>query len=130
MKSQFVVLFLASALGVAAAPIGIMVPAYFYPVGNSYWDSMSNAATRVPLIAILNPDSGPGAAQDANYISAVANLHHAGGQYVFVILRCLLFLDGEKLIPLNGRGLVDCSLGWRLAPPHHRHGGNMAVIWR
>ena len=80
MKSQFVVLFLATALGVAAAPIGFMVPAYFYPVGNRYWDSMSNAATRVPLIAILNPDSGPGAAQDANYISAVANLHHAGGQ--------------------------------------------------
>ncbi len=82
MKIRLVILWLATALSVAAAPMGIMVPGYFYPVGNSYWDAMSNATTRVPLIAILNPDSGPGTAQDANYVSAVANLHHAGGQVI------------------------------------------------
>jgi hypothetical protein len=82
MKTPLVILFLAAALGVAAAPVGIMVPAYFYPTGNSYWSAMSNAATRVPFVAILNPDSGPGAAQDANYVSAVANLHAAGGQVI------------------------------------------------
>jgi hypothetical protein len=82
MKIRLVILWLATALGVAAAPMGIMVPSYFYPVGNSYWNAMINAATRVPLIAILNPDSGPGTAQDANYVSAVANLHTAGGQVI------------------------------------------------
>jgi hypothetical protein len=82
MKIQIVIIWLGTALGVAAAPLGIMVPAYFYPNGNDYWNAMSNAATLVPLIAILNPASGPGTAQDANYVSAVANLHHAGGQVI------------------------------------------------
>ncbi|MGA2245499.1 MAG: spherulation-specific family 4 protein [Verrucomicrobiota bacterium] len=82
MKVQLVILWLAIAMGVAAAPMGIMVPAYFYPYGNSYWNAMSNAATRVPLIAILNPDSGPGTAQDANFVSAVDQLHNAGGQVI------------------------------------------------
>ncbi len=38
----------------------------------------------------------------------------AGGQvfgYVFVILHCLWFLNGEKLMPLSGRGVVDCIHG-------------------
>jgi hypothetical protein len=82
MKVQLVIIWLLNALGVAAAPLGIMVPAYFYPNGNSYWNAMSNAATRVSLIAILNPDSGPGTAQDANCVSAVADLHNAGGQVI------------------------------------------------
>jgi len=67
MKIQVVILWLATAWGVAAAPMGIMVPAYFYPSGNSYWTAMSNTATLVPLIVILNPDSGPGTTQDANF---------------------------------------------------------------
>lgn len=81
-KIQLVVLWLATLLGAAAAPLGIMVPAYFDPTGNNYWNAMSNAATRVPLIAILNPDSGPGTARDADNVSAVANLHHAGGRVI------------------------------------------------
>ena len=59
-----------------------MVPAYFYPIGNNDWNAMSNAAGRVPLTALLNPDSGPGTAPDQNYVSAVANLHTAGAQVV------------------------------------------------
>ena len=46
-------------LSVAAAPLGIMPPGYFYSSGNTYWSAMRNAATLVPLIATLNPDSGP-----------------------------------------------------------------------
>jgi len=82
MKARLAILWLATALGAVAAPLGIMVPAYFYPIGNSYWNSMSNAAGRVPLNAILNPDSGPGTAPDANYVFSVANVHTAGGQVI------------------------------------------------
>jgi hypothetical protein len=82
MKIRLAILWLATALGAVAAPLGIMVPAYFYPIGNGDWNAMSNAAGRVPLIAILNPDSGPGAASDANYISAVASVRTAGARVV------------------------------------------------
>jgi len=63
-----------------SAPLGIMVPAYFYPSTGGYWISLNSAASRVPLVAIMNPDSGPGASQDSTYIQALANLHQAGGK--------------------------------------------------
>jgi hypothetical protein len=72
--------FLLATFAVEAAPLGILVPAYFYP--GSLWNSMSNAALRVPLIAIMNPNSGPGASQDPNYIAAVNNLRHTGAQVI------------------------------------------------
>jgi hypothetical protein len=68
----------ALALPLAAAPLGILVPAYFYPP--TYWDGLNWAAARVPLAVIVNPGSGPGGAQDANYVSAVNNLRAAGGR--------------------------------------------------
>ncbi len=67
-------------LAVFSAPLGIMVPAYFYPTSGGYWDSLDFAASRVPLIAIMNPNSGPGASQDNVYVQALANLHQAGGK--------------------------------------------------
>jgi len=70
--------FLLLALPVGAAPLGILVPAYFYPPTD--WDGLNWAAARVPLAVIVNPGSGPGAAQDANYVSAVTNLRAAGGK--------------------------------------------------
>ncbi|HVU09009.1 MAG TPA: spherulation-specific family 4 protein [Verrucomicrobiae bacterium] len=63
-----------------SAPLGIMVPAYFYPTSGGYWNSLDFAASRVPLIAIMNPNSGPGASQDSAYVRALANLHQAGGK--------------------------------------------------
>src|SRR5277367_3426446 len=82
MKRWLAIIWLATMPVAHAAPLGIMVPAYFYPTTSNYWSAMSNAAVRVPLIAILNPDSGPGNSQDANYVAAVAGLHHAGGQII------------------------------------------------
>jgi len=69
---------LAGALSLHAAPLGILVPAYFYPP--TYWDGLNWAAARVPLAVIVNPGSGPGAAPDANYVSAVNTLRAAGGK--------------------------------------------------
>jgi Spherulation-specific family 4 len=68
--------------------LGIIVPAYFYPgaggpggAGDG-WAAMDAAATQVPLTAVLNPDNGPGAAQDPNYAIAVNKLEAAGGKVV------------------------------------------------
>src|SRR6266478_3074055 len=80
MKGFSLVVSLLCALGVCAAPMGIIVPAYFYP--GSLWSSMDWAARRVPLVAILNPNSGPGATQDPLYVAAVNSLRAAGGKVI------------------------------------------------
>ena len=82
MRRRLVTVLLAtmlSRLAAPAAPLGIMVPAYFYPSSGGYWNALDGAAARVPLVAIMNPDSGPGASQDGAYVQALANLHQAGG---------------------------------------------------
>jgi len=78
MNRLVLLLTFAVTLQLAAAPLGILVPAYFYPP--TYWDGLNFAAARVPLAVIVNPNSGPGTAVDANYVSAVNNLRAAGGK--------------------------------------------------
>jgi hypothetical protein len=80
MKRIALILWLACATCVGAAPIGVLVPAYFYP-GN-LWTSMNWAASRVPLVAIINPNSGPGAVQDPQYVSSVNSLRAAGAKAI------------------------------------------------
>lgn len=63
-----------------AGHLEALVPAYFYPVGNSYWADMTTAAATIPLDAILNPNSGPGTMVDPNYLAAVTGLRGAGGK--------------------------------------------------
>lgn len=65
-----------------AAPLGIMVPAYFYPSAGGYWKDLDSAARRVPLIVIMNPASGPGESSSKAYVRALADLHHAGGKVI------------------------------------------------
>ena len=67
---------------------GVLVPSYFYPgtggpggAGDG-WAAMTSAASTVPITAILNPNSGPGSAADANYQNAITNLENAGGKVV------------------------------------------------
>src|ERR1017187_2950529 len=73
----------------ADALLGTIVPAYFYPgtggpggVGDG-WAAMAAAASKIPISAIFNPNSGPlpGPA-DPNYVTAMTNLENAGGQVV------------------------------------------------
>jgi hypothetical protein len=59
-----------------------MVPAYFSPAPGGYWDQLATAARQVHLMAILNPNSGPGSAFDANYGAAVDNVRAAGGAVI------------------------------------------------
>lgn len=55
-----------------------LVPAYFCPAddGVTYRQTLAEAAPDVAITAILNPDSGPGAALDSDY-AAVANAFQA-----------------------------------------------------
>ena len=64
MKRLALFLGVALTFGVTAAPMGLLVPAYFYPP--TYWDGLNFVAARVPLVVIMNPGSGPGTSQDAN----------------------------------------------------------------
>jgi hypothetical protein len=83
MKKSIASLSLVAMLAVVTArggSLGIMVPAYFPP--GPKWEAMNEAASKIPLIAIVNPNSGPGATPNANYVKALAQLHAAGGKAI------------------------------------------------
>ncbi len=64
---------------VASGPSGLIIPLYTYP--GSTWLSVIQAKLAnpsVPIIAIINPNNGPGTAQDPNYVSGVNELANAG----------------------------------------------------
>src|SRR3989475_987234 len=63
----------------ASSSTGIIVPLYSYP--GSYWNQViqaKNGHPSVPIIAIINPNSGPGTASDSNYVTGIKNLQAAG----------------------------------------------------
>lgn len=63
-----------------AAPLEILVPAYFYPSdqGLEHWNSIAAMASKAPVTAILNPANGPGTAADPAYTSVITNARAAG----------------------------------------------------
>jgi hypothetical protein len=63
----------------AATLAGIIVPLYTYP--GAMWDTVieaKNDHTDVPIVAIVNPASGPGGSKDSNYVSGINKLKDAG----------------------------------------------------
>ena len=70
--SALLLLVLGAGAGPAAEPeprLRLLVPAYFYPAGEGlkHWARLEAAAARVPVLAVVNPASGPGDKADANY---------------------------------------------------------------
>jgi hypothetical protein len=64
----------------AATPTGIVIPLYTYPTDGT-WDqvvSAKNAHPSVPIIAVINPNNGPGTSFDSNYLSGIQKLKAAG----------------------------------------------------
>src|SRR5262245_25171375 len=59
--------------------VRLLVPAYFYPAGkgDEEWDKLIAAAHRVPIVAIVNPASGPGKLADPNYEKLLARAKEA-----------------------------------------------------
>jgi hypothetical protein len=65
------------------APLGVLVPAYFTPrSGGYFWDQLVAEAGRVPIMAIMNPEDGPGMTADPDYVEAVNRFRAAGGQVI------------------------------------------------
>lgn len=68
-----VALLLAVAGGASRAQpssaVRLLVPAYFYPAGEGLaeWKRLLESAERAPVVAIVNPDSGPGKRVDDRY---------------------------------------------------------------
>ena len=63
----------------AASQTGVMVALYTYP--GTTWDAVAQAKIAhpsVPIVAIINPNNGPGSSRDANYVSGIQELHAAG----------------------------------------------------
>lgn len=61
-----------------------LVPAYFYPTWwqGSPWDDLNQAASQIPIEAIMNPASGPGPDLNPDYLQAVTGLQAAGGKVI------------------------------------------------
>lgn len=61
------------------SPTTLLVPAYFYPLPNSPWQQLEQAAMGgARVVAILNPNSGPGTEVDPGYVAAIASARAAG----------------------------------------------------
>lgn len=63
----------------ATSSTGIIVPLYSYP--GSYWNQLiqaKNAHPSVPIIAVVNPNNGPGSSIDSTYVSSIQQLQSAG----------------------------------------------------
>jgi hypothetical protein len=60
--------------------VGLIVPAYFDPsTDQTDWNRMAAAASQIPLIAVMNPNSGPGTSADPSYTAAINVLDGSGG---------------------------------------------------
>lgn len=60
----------------------LLIPAYFDPTTHaSLWTQIGQAAASgYRVVAIANPNSGPGTAQQAQYTNAIANVKRNGGK--------------------------------------------------
>lgn len=62
--------------------MGLLVPAYQYPTLGSLWADCAAAAPRLPLVAVLNPASGPGPSADPTYTAAIGAVRSGGGRVI------------------------------------------------
>ena len=67
------------AFAAGTGPTGVIVPLYIYP--GEQWDvliEIKNSNSAVPIVAVINPDNGPGSSKDPNYVVAIQELKAAG----------------------------------------------------
>ena len=61
--------------------VGLLVPAYFDPNSSvTDWHELQLAALEVPLIVVINPDSGPGGSESPSYSEEVRTMERAGAR--------------------------------------------------
>ncbi|OLE41090.1 MAG: hypothetical protein AUG16_01375, partial [Thaumarchaeota archaeon 13_1_20CM_2_39_20] len=78
---MFIVPLLTStqAAGLSTSPTGLIISLYTYP--GTTWDQVAaakKAHPSVPIIAIINPASGPGTSIDTKYVTGIQELKSAG----------------------------------------------------
>lgn len=63
----------------ASSMMGVVIPLYIYP-GPSWQQVIQEkqANPGVPIVAVINPDSGPGASQDPYFVEGIEQLQSAG----------------------------------------------------
>ncbi|GKS90147.1 spherulation-specific family 4 protein [Acidovorax sp. SUPP2539] len=101
----------------AAAPMEVLVPAYFYPSAGSPWDAMTAGASAYPSVsvtAILNPSNGVFTRANPEFTAAATAFVQAGGKllgYVYTGYgsRSISKVKGniDKYLSLYGTGLVS-----------------------
>ena len=55
------------------AKLHLIVPAYFYPsgLGMKAWQRLMDASSKVPIVVVANPSSGPGDLLDQEYAAVI-----------------------------------------------------------
>jgi hypothetical protein len=68
----------------AARRLRLLVPAYIYPTGEGLkqWRRLGDAAAKVDLVVIVNPDTGPGIERNHVYASAIVEAADRGVKLV------------------------------------------------
>jgi len=67
----------------ASSSTGVFIPLYVYP--GTAWQTVARIKKEhpsVPILAVINPDSGPGTSKDLNYVSGIDGLRAAGALVV------------------------------------------------
>ncbi|HSB57648.1 MAG TPA: spherulation-specific family 4 protein, partial [Nitrosopumilaceae archaeon] len=78
------IMFIVPMLGIphalAASTTGIMIPLYSYPTSTAWSNVIAakNAHPSVPIVAIINPNSGPGTSQNQAFVTGIQKLKDAG----------------------------------------------------
>src|SRR5262249_42620107 len=64
----------------ASPTLRLLVPAYFYPAGESLaqWDRLLESPDPTTVVVIANPDSGPGKVADPNYVRVIDRARQKG----------------------------------------------------
>jgi hypothetical protein len=83
-RCALLLLMLVAGLTPAGQPeprLRLLVPAYFYPAGDGLkdWDRLIASARQVPILAIVNPASGPGEKADPTYTKLLNRAKGAPG---------------------------------------------------
>jgi hypothetical protein len=63
-----------------AAPLRLLVPAYFYPAGEGLasWERLIDSPVAASTVVVVNPQSGPGKVVDPNYAKVLERARHNG----------------------------------------------------
>jgi hypothetical protein len=69
-----------SDLAVASQRLRLLVPVYIYPAGEGWneWQKLINAASKVQIVAIVNPNSGPGDERNLDYAAIFTQAKNHG----------------------------------------------------